>query len=191
MLRSIFCTSCAPKRFSSAIALMRKPRLFTSANSAATKNALAASRKSASSRLMIVAVIVAYARRRAAHAGQFLREEVAHLRGIDIGRDERLPDAAHQDEGQLAAPHLLVLRDQLHQGVRIGLHRRHVADAGSAVRRRQDGAPRARRRPAAASRAGPRTRTRRRCRARPLRHAAACRKSPPPPRTHARRCGRD
>src|SRR6185369_11697529 len=116
MFCSIFCSNCAPKRFSSAIVSTRKPRLLTSANSAATKNALAASRKSASSRLVIVAVIVVCAARPSC-LRQFLREEVAHLRGIDIRRDERVADAAHQNEGQLAALHLLVLRDQLHQGV--------------------------------------------------------------------------
>src|SRR5215207_3527168 len=107
MLPSIFCKSRAPKRFSSAMLLTRKPRLFTSANSAATKKALAASRNTASSRLMMVEVIGCDA----SSSGEFPREEGANLRGIDIGRDECAADAAHQDEGELAALHLLVLRD--------------------------------------------------------------------------------
>src|ERR1041384_8047390 len=116
MFCSIFCTSGAPKRFSSAIVSTRKPRLLTSANSAATKNALAARRKSASSRLMIVAVIVVCTARRSC-LRQLLREEFAHLRGIDVWRDERVADTAHQDEGELAALYFLVLRDQVHQEI--------------------------------------------------------------------------
>ena len=49
--------------------------------------------------------------------GKLLGEERAHLGGIDVACDKGLADAAHQDEGELAALDLLVLRDQVHQAV--------------------------------------------------------------------------
>jgi hypothetical protein len=66
-----------------------------------------------------------------------LLQESAHLRGIDIARDERLTDAAHQNEGELAALHLLVLSDQVHQRVRIVAQRRHIAEPGRQSNRRK------------------------------------------------------
>src|SRR6185312_4378227 len=47
----------------------------------------------------------------------FFGEEGAHVGRIDIGFDEGLADAAHQNEGELPAFDLLVLRDQFHQPV--------------------------------------------------------------------------
>ena len=125
---------------------MRKPRLFTSANSAATKKALAASRNSASSRLRMVAVI---GRGRRLMPDSFSARKARTSRRSTSRRDEGLADAAHQDEGELAALDLLVLRDQVHQRIGVGLHRRARRDMRSAGRPRQGGATRAlRRRPA-------------------------------------------
>src|SRR4029077_13659801 len=56
----------------------------------------------------------------------FFSEKGAHLRGIDITFHKSLADAAHQDEGELAARHLLVLGNECHQPVRIGAQGRHI-----------------------------------------------------------------
>jgi hypothetical protein len=42
---------------------------------------------------------------------QLLFEESAHFDGTDVAFDEGLPDRAREDEGQLAALDLLVLRE--------------------------------------------------------------------------------
>ena len=43
---------------------------------------------------------------------------------LDVVLDEGLADAAHQNEGELAALHFLVLRDQVHQRVDARARRR-------------------------------------------------------------------
>src|SRR5450756_1462097 len=48
---------------------------------------------------------------------KFIGEEGAHLVRTDVILDEGRSDAAHQDKGELAALHFLVLRDQVHQRV--------------------------------------------------------------------------
>ena len=67
------------------------------------------------------------------------------------GAMNALPDAAHQDEGELAALDLLVLRDQVHQRVGVRHAAGDVCECGSAGRPRRDGAI-ARRRSACGSR---------------------------------------
>ena len=50
-----------------------------------------------------------------------IRQKGAHVGGIDVVFDERLADAAHQNEGELAALHFLVLGDQIHQRSAAGM----------------------------------------------------------------------
>src|ERR1700722_11349052 len=47
--------------------------------------------------------------------GELVDEERTHLGGVDIGRDESLADAADEKERHPPAPHLLVLRHQIHE----------------------------------------------------------------------------
>src|SRR4029079_5366347 len=49
--------------------------------------------------------------------GELSREECTHVLGIDVGRNEGPADTAGEDERELAALDLLVLRDQVHQRV--------------------------------------------------------------------------
>ena len=89
----------------------------------------------------------------------------AHLGGIDVVATKACADAARQDEGQLAALHLLVLGDQVHQVVGV---RQAAGDVRQCGRQADRGKMRARRarRPACGeqARAGRRTRTPAPCR---------------------------
>src|SRR5215218_8212029 len=53
-------------------------------------------------------------------SGEFLAQEFAYFRRIDIRRHEGVADAMHQDESELTAFHLFVLCDQRHEAVGIG-----------------------------------------------------------------------
>src|SRR5580765_6794899 len=112
MLPIMPCSRRAPNRFCSAMALTRNPRLFTSANSAATKNALAASRRTASSRLTETEFMFASRQPRSCAAippqysqttqpsfRQLPFKEGTHQRGLDIVCDHRAADGFQQDEG--------------------------------------------------------------------------------------------
>ena len=61
------------------------------------------------------------------YLGELVGKEGAHLGRADVVFDEGLADAAHQDEGELAALHFLVLRDQIHQCVDARARRRAPA----------------------------------------------------------------
>jgi len=63
------------------------------------------------------------------------RQKVPHIGGLDIGGDKAFADAAGQNEGQLAALDLLVLPDQRHQHIDIGLVAGNIGNA----RRQADG----------------------------------------------------
>jgi hypothetical protein len=65
-----------------------------------------------------------------AKSREVLGKEGAHGGGIDVLRDEALADAAGEDEGELAARHLLVLADGGHQAVDIADAARHVGELG-------------------------------------------------------------
>src|SRR5665811_616228 len=74
---------------------------------------------------------------------KFVGEEGAHLGRTDVILDEGRSDAAHQDKGELAALHFLVLRDQVHQRV----DARHAAGdifqlGGQTDRRKMSARPR-------------------------------------------------
>ena len=47
-------------------------------------------------------------------------QEVTHRSRVNIIGDDSLPDGFEQNEGQLAALHLLVLRQQRHQPIGVG-----------------------------------------------------------------------
>ncbi|MBW8854935.1 MAG: hypothetical protein JF604_11570, partial [Bradyrhizobium sp.] len=59
------------------------------------------------------------------------------MRGIDVVRDEGFSDAAGQYEGELAALHLLVLRNQVHQAVGRDIEAWHIADVCRQAGRRK------------------------------------------------------
>src|SRR4029079_5688863 len=120
MLPIICFSRRAAKRFCSAIALMRKPLLLTSANSAATKNALAASRDTASSRLTIVSLITFIVAAHSSSGRKLFGDESGQLVGHKIAGDGGLADAAHQNERELTARDLLILRYQIHHRVDAG-----------------------------------------------------------------------
>ena len=174
-------------------ALTRKPRLLTSANSAATKNALAASRNTASSRLMMVEVIVV-----ATLSGRMLmrtasaRGRRAPAPGSTSGATKACPMPRTRMKVSLPRFTFLSCAIRSISASRIGRARRARrgcwVGSPTAARWRDRAVGLGLRQQAEAGR---KTRTRRRCRARPLRRAAACRRSPPPPRTRGRRCGRD
>src|SRR5438552_2343338 len=48
---------------------------------------------------------------------QLPRQKISHRRGLHVRRDCGAADRLQQDEGELAAPDLLVLRHQRHQGI--------------------------------------------------------------------------
>src|SRR3569832_2783023 len=52
-------------------------------------------------------------------AGDSAGQKCAHLGGIDVVFDKSAADAAHKNEGERAALHFLVLRDQIHQDIDI------------------------------------------------------------------------
>jgi hypothetical protein len=55
---------------------------------------------------------------------------VARDDGVDVVLDKGPADPADQNESELAALYFLVLRNQRHQSVCIGLGTRHVLDLG-------------------------------------------------------------
>src|SRR3569833_272325 len=52
-------------------------------------------------------------------SGDGAGQKCAHFGGVDLVFDEGVADAAHENEGQRAALHLLVLCDEIHQGIDI------------------------------------------------------------------------
>ena len=106
-------------------------------------------------------------------------------------RDEGLADAAGEDEGQLAALHLLVLRHGVDQRVGAWPRRPDLGKRGSAGRRREM-APR--RAPASCPRAEPEPRREAEGQAMPIATASPCTsraaRSRSRPRARGRRCGR-
>src|SRR6185295_9870687 len=86
---------------------------------------------------------------------ELLGEEGANLGGFDIARHEGLADTAHQDEGELTALDLLVLRNEIHHRIDAGpveaghrphmgrqADRRKVRDGAIGFRLRNEAAPR-------------------------------------------------
>src|SRR4029078_7539116 len=51
---------------------------------------------------------------------ELLFQEIAHRRGLDVPGDDGAPHRLQQDEGELAARDLLVLRHQRHQRIGVG-----------------------------------------------------------------------
>src|SRR5215470_2419651 len=72
-----------------------------------------------------------------ASGGQPFGEVSPHLGGVDIGRNEGLADAAREDERELAALDLLVLRHQFHQPVDVGESALHLREMGRQADRRK------------------------------------------------------
>ena len=113
---------------------------------------------------------------------KLIGEEGAHVAPASTsGATKACADAARQDEGELAALHLLVLRDQVHQRVGVRHAAGDVRRCGRQADRREMRARRARRRPRRSGPSAPKIGRPAPCRSPPPRHAAAGRRSRRPP----------
>src|SRR4051794_16191970 len=77
------------------------------------------------------------ASRRASSRGKLLSEEFANLGGLDVAGDESFADAPHQDEGEPAALHFLVLRNEVHDRIELKTLAGHIVNVGGQADRRK------------------------------------------------------